>query len=338
MAHRALPGGGLMQIPGLSGGSQPAPADTAAALGQLGEAVERATEVRSLEDVWLLAGEFREELALFVLQLVIAAAVLAVFFGVYLAVMAALRPVFERSRLEEDARHLIEAGAKYTILGFGAILALDQLGFNVTSLLAGLGVAGLALGFAAKDTLANFIAGVTILWDRPFRVGDRVEVDSEFGQVKKITLRSTRIHTNDNQVVIIPNQNIVNNKIINHTMQASLRLVVEFGIAYKEDLRQAREVVLGLMKDDDRVRERPPPEVVVTELADSAVVMALRFWLKNPHQEVPLELEYREKIKLALDDAGISIPYPHLSLFVERMPEPALPPATPGEPGVGEEG
>lgn len=326
-----------MQIPGLSGeGSQPAPADTAAALGQLGEAVERATEVRSLQDVWQLAGEFRAELVLFVLQLVIAAAVLAVFFGVYLAVMAALRPVFERSRLEEDARHLIEAGAKYTILGFGTILALDQLGFNVTSLLAGLGVAGLALGFAAKDTLANFIAGVTILWDRPFRVGDRVEVDSEFGQVKKITLRSTRIHTNDNQVVIIPNQNIVNNKIINHTMQASLRLVVEFGIAYKEDLRQAREVILGLMKGDDRVRERPPPEVVVTELADSAVVMALRFWLKNPHQEVPLELEYLEKIKLALDDAGISIPFPHLTLFVEGMPEPAVPPATPRDPGAGE--
>lgn len=310
-----------MQVPGLPETS-PArqPADTSAALGQLGEAVDQAKEVRSLDDFWKLAGEFREELLGFVFQLLVAIAVLVVFFGIYLTAMAALRPVFERSRLEEDAKQLLTSVIKYVILGFGTILALDQLGFNVTGLLAGLGVAGLALGFAAKDTLANFIAGITILWDRPFRVGDRVEIDNEFGQVKKITLRSTRIHTNDNQVVIIPNQNVVNNKIINHTMQASLRLVVDFGIAYKEDLRRARDVVLGLLKDDDRVRERPPPEVVVTELADSAVVMALRFWLKNPHQEVPLEFEYREKIKLALDEAGITIPFPHLSLFVENLP------------------
>jgi small conductance mechanosensitive channel len=296
------------------------PADTSAALGQLGEAVDQAKEVRSLDDLWRLAGEFREELLGFVLQLVVAIAVLVVFYGIYLAAMAALRPVFDRSRLEEDAKQLLTSVIKYVILGFGTILALDQLGFNVTGLLAGLGVAGLALGFAAKDTLANFIAGITILWDRPFRVGDRVEIDNEFGQVKKITLRSTRVHTNDNQVVIIPNQNVVNNKIINHTMQASLRLVIEFGIAYKEDLREAREVVLGLVKSDERIRERPPPEVVVTELADSAVIMALRFWLKNPHQEVPLEFEYREKIKLALDEAGITIPFPHLSLFVENLP------------------
>jgi small conductance mechanosensitive channel len=208
------------------------------------------------------------------------------------------------------------------------ILALDQLGFNVTSLLAGLGVAGLALGFAAKDTLANFIAGMTILWDRPFRVGDRVEADGEFGQVKKITLRSTRIHTNDNRVVIIPNQNIVNNKIINHTMQASLRKVIVFGIAYEADIGRAREVVIGLLRGDDRVRERPPPEVVVTELADSSVNMALRFWLKNPHLEVPLEFEYLEKVKLALDGAGIRIPYPHVTLRVEAMPEVRVVPAS----------
>jgi small conductance mechanosensitive channel len=319
-----------MQVPALPGGGQGSPAtpDTTAALGQLGDAVERVTSVRSLDDVWRLAGEFREDLLGFALQIVVAVAVLVVFVGVYLAVRAALRPVFDRSRLEDDARNLLESVAKFTILGFGVILALDQLGFNVTSLLAGLGVAGLALGFAAKDTLANFIAGMTILWDRPFRVGDRVEADGEFGQVKKITLRSTRIHTNDNRVVIIPNQNIVNNKIINHTMQASLRKVIVFGIAYEADIGRAREVVIGLLRGDDRVRERPPPEVVVTELADSSVNMALRFWLKNPHLEVPLEFEYLEKVKLALDGAGIRIPYPHVTLRVEAMPEVRVVPAS----------
>ena len=326
-----------MQIPGIPGSdpAAPAPADSGAGLGQLEEAVDRVTEVRSLEDAWLLAGEFRVELLRFALHLVIALAVMGAFLLVYLAFRTAMRPVFERSRLEEDVRHLLEAVAKYTILGFGVILALDQLGFNITSLLAGLGVAGLALGFAAKDTLANFIAGVTILWDRPFRVGDRVEVDGEFGQVKKITLRSTRIHTNDNRVVIIPNQNIANGKIINHTMQASLRLVIQFGIAYDSDIRRAREVVLGLLRGDDRVRERPAPEVVVTELAESSVNLALRFWLKNPHHEVPLEFEYLERVKQALDEAEIRIPFPHLSLMVERMPELRLSSELRDEPPSG---
>jgi small conductance mechanosensitive channel len=323
-----------MQVPDLPGSGQDSPAvpDSAAALGQLGEAVEQVTEVRSLQDVWRLVGEFREDLIRFAFQAVIAVAVLTVFFGIYLAVRTALRPLFDRSRLEEDARNLLESLAKFSILAFGVILALDQLGFNVTSLIAGLGVAGLALGFAAKDTLANFIAGVTILWDRPFRVGDRVEADGEFGQVKQITLRSTRIHTGDNRVVIIPNQNIVNNTIINHTMQASLRTVVPFGIAYEADIGRARDVVLELVRGDDRVRERPAPEVVVTELAASSVNMALRVWLKNPHHEIPLESEYLERIKLALDAAGIGIPYPQLSLRVEQLPEVRVLPGTVREP------
>ena len=327
-----------MQIPGVpapdSGAA--APADSGAGFAQLEEAVERVTQVRSLDDAWLLAGEFRVELIRFALQLVIALAVMGAFLVVYLAVRTALRPVFERSRLEEDVRHLLEAVAKYTILGFGTILALDQLGFNITSLLAGLGVAGLALGFAAKDTLANFIAGVTILWDRPFRVGDRVEADGEFGQVKKITLRSTRTHTNDNRVVIIPNQNIANGKIINHTMQASLRLVIPFGISYESDIGKARAAVLELLRGDERVRERPAPEVVVTELAGSSVNLALRFWLKNPHHEVPLEFEYLERVKQTLDAAEVRIPFPHLSLIVERMPEVRL--AAPPEPETGSDG
>lgn len=326
-----------MQIEALTG-SQPAdtaPADTLEMMGEFRGAVDRVTEVRSLDDLWRLAGDFQGVLIGWLLQLVLAVLVLAVFALVYRAIRSGLSPVLDRSRLEEDASELLLAILRYVVLGFGLIVALDQLGFNVTGLLAGLGVAGLALGFAAKDTLANFISGITILWDRPFRVGDRVEIDNEFGQVKRITLRSTRIHTNENKVVIIPNQNVVNNKIVNHTMQASLRLNVPFGIAYKEDIDAAREAVLATVGDDDRVRERPPPAVVLTEMADSAVAFELRLWLKNPHQEVPLGLEYRERIKRALDAAGIEIPFPHLSLFVERMPEAEIGEPRPEEPEAG---
>lgn len=323
-----------MQIDGLTGAAADSlPADSLGGLGELTEAVDRITEVRSTQDAWALAGEFQIQLLALAGKLVAALLILAAFALLYRAVRSGLRPMLDRSRLEEDATGLLLAILRFMVLGLGVIVALDQLGVNVTGILAGLGVAGLALGFAAQDTLANFIAGVTILWDRPFRVGDRVEVDGEFGQVKRITLRSTRIHTNQNKVVIIPNQNVMNNKIVNHTMQASLRLDVPFGIAYKEDIDRTRELVLELTRGDDRLRERPAPAVVVTAMADSAVMLELRLWLKNPHSEVPLEFEYLEKIKKALDGAGIEIPFPHLSLFVERLPEgrPALPPG-PGDP------
>ncbi|MDX1622472.1 MAG: mechanosensitive ion channel family protein [Gemmatimonadota bacterium] len=324
------------QIPGVSAPADTtAAADSIAAVGELSEAIDRIGRVRSLQDLWELAGEFQGELIGFALELVLAGIVLIVFVVLYHLVAATLQPVFERSRIQEDAADLLLSVVKYSILGFGVILALDQVGFSVTGLLAGIGVAGLAIGFAAKDTLANFIAGITILWDRPFRVGDRVEVDGEFGQVKKITLRSTRIHTNENMVVIIPNQNVVNNKIVNHTMQASVRLDVPFGIAYKEDIDETRRVVTELVEGDDRVRERPEPEVVLTAMADSAVQFELRLWLKNPHHEVPLGFEYREKVKKALDAAGIAIPFPHLSLYVEEMPQRTIeePPAGEGEEG-----
>jgi small conductance mechanosensitive channel len=312
-----------------------AAADTTATLDQVGEVVDRITEVRSWSELWELVAHLQVGLFQFLGNLLIGFLVLVVFLVFYLIARAGLRRVFQRSRIEEDAVDLLLISLKFIVLGFGVIVALDQVGFNITGLLAGLGVAGLALGFAAKDTLANFIAGITILLDRPFRVGDRVEIDQEFGQVKKITLRSTRIHTNQNKVVIIPNANVVNNKIVNHTMQASLRLDVAFGIAYEADVSQAREVVLALTRGDERLRERPAPEMVVTDLADSAVMLALRIWLKNPHQEVPLDFEYRERIKRALEDAGIEIPYPHLSVFVEKLPEPEREPFA-GEAEAGE--
>lgn len=324
----------------LPGAQSPAadslPADTVRVLEDLGRKVERVTEIRSMADLWVLGGEFQVDLLRFAGKLIVAFLVVLVFAGIYWVLARGLRPILERSRLEEDATHLLFVVLRYVVVGFGVLLALGQLGFNITGLLAGLGVAGLALGFAAKDTLANFIAGMTILWDRPFRVGDRVEIDGEFGQVKQITLRSTRIHTNRNIVVIIPNQNVVTNKVINHTMQATTRVDVPFGIAYKEDIEAARAAVLVLTEGDERIRTRPGPDVVVTEMAESSVNFELRFWLKNPHQEVPIEYEYTERIKKALDAAGIEIPYPHRSLFVERLPRLEGAAGETREPGSGE--
>jgi small conductance mechanosensitive channel len=221
-------------------------------------------------------------------------------------------------RLDEGVRQLVLKAFRVIIFLFAAIMILDQLGVNVTTLVAGLGIAGIALGFAARDTLENFISGITILVDQPFRVGDNIDVGDVFGTVEEITLRSTRIRTTNNEIVIFPNTSMISQKLINHTMLNTLRIEVPFGIAYKEYPQQAREVLLNLVRNDQRLHPDYPPTVVVTKLNDSSVDMKLRIFLKDPKLEIPVRLEYTEKVREALREADIEIPFPHLQLFVDE--------------------
>src|SRR5690606_16454336 len=171
--------------------------------------------------------------------------------------------------MDTGVQQLILRALRVVVFAFAVITVLGQLGINVTALVAGLGIAGIALGFAAQDTVKNFIAGVTILLDRPFRVGDNIELEDTFGTVDEITLRSTRVRTLNNEIAIVPNAKVIEEKIINHTMLRTLRVVVPFGIAYKERPQAAREVVLALTEGDRRLHPDYPPSVVVEALGDS---------------------------------------------------------------------
>jgi small conductance mechanosensitive channel len=189
---------------------------------------------------------------------------------------------------------------------------------EVTGLVAGLSIAGIAVGFAARDSLENFISGVTILLDEPFKVGDFIVVDDEYGQVDEITLRSTRIRTVRNEVMVLPNTMMITQRVVNHSKRGVLRVDIPFGIAYKEYPEEARQVVLDLADDDDRIRSTPSPSVVVTEMAGSSVNMILRMYLRDPRDEVPLRWEYTEKVREALREADIEVPFPHMQLFLDE--------------------
>ena len=262
--------------------------------------------------------------------------VFVLFFGLYKAVGSVLSRVLSRSRkVDRGLENLLMKTYRLVVLTLITILVLSQFGINVTALLAGLSIVGIAVAFAAQDTLANFISGVTILVDRPFRVGDNVDIDGTFGTVEDITLRSTRVRTLNNTVMVLPNVQMVNQKLVNHTMMGTLRVEVAFGIAYKESPKAARAVVLRLTKGDRRLHPDFPPQVVVTELGDSSVNMSLRVYLKNPKLEVPVRFEYTEKVFNALGEAGIEIPFPHLQLFIDEaaafkdsfLMQPRLPPS-----------
>lgn len=201
---------------------------------------------------------------------------------------------------------------------FIGTIVLDQLGLNVAVLIGGLSIAGIIAGFAARDSLENFISGVTILVDKPFQVGDYIEIEDEYGQVDEITLRSTRIRTVRNEIIILPNSEMITQQVVNHTKRNVLRIDIDFGIAYKEYPEEAREVLLPLTADDDRILDEPSPSVVVTEMNDSSVDMRFRFYIRDPDQEVPIRWAYTEEVRRALREADIEIPFPHRQLFLDE--------------------
>ncbi|NNF57558.1 MAG: mechanosensitive ion channel family protein [Rhodothermaceae bacterium] len=287
------------------------------ALGEsVGDAVDQLSQGRVSDALTLLTDAVIE----FTLTDLIPAVIVAgLFYLLYRILAGVLNRTFRRTkRIELGVQQLIMKALRLVIAAFAAVTVLGQLGINVTALVAGLGIAGIALGFAAQDTIQNFIAGVTILLDRPFRVGDNIELQDTFGTVDEITLRSTRIRTLNNEVAILPNAKVITEKIINHTKLSTLRIVIRFGIAYKESPEEARGVVLGLTEGDRRIHPDHAPQVVVTDLGDSSVNMELRLYLKDPRLEVPVRFEYQEKVFNALKAADIEIPFPHLQLFIDE--------------------
>lgn len=219
---------------------------------------------------------------------------------------------------------LVDKIFHYSVLVFGLVMALDQMGVNVTAALAGVGVVGIAVGFAAQDTLTNMIAGITIFIDQPFKVGDWIMTGEVYGKVSEITLRTTRIRTNRNTWVVIPNHALIDSVLENHSKKGGMRVDVPVGIAYKEDIDRAREVLVEAVRDlPDQWRDIEP-EVAVISLGNSSVDLHVRVWIENPGRLRPTQAAIVERSKKALDAAGIEIPFPHLQLFLDGIKDPAM--------------
>ncbi len=210
----------------------------------------------------------------------------------------------------------------YTVAG---ILALDVLGINVMPFVAGAGVAGLAIGFAAKDTLSNLIAGILLIIDRPFEVGDRIEVwaapsgSATWGDVIDIGLRATRIRTTDHIVVIIPNNEIMKRDIVNYTaISSEIRVRINIGIAYDADVAKAKTLMLGVAREIPWVLRRPAPKVVVRNFGESSVDLQLRVWIEDARKRMDTISEITDRIKTVFDRENVEIPYPRRDITIRR--------------------
>ena len=201
------------------------------------------------------------------------------------------------------------------MLTFVIIAAISQLGVQTASLVAVLGAAGLAVGLALQGSLANFAAGVMAIIFRPYNTGDVVEVAGQLGQVEKLEIFTTTLRLPDKTKIIIPNGQALDGAITNYTEAGNRRMNLAVGISYDADIQKAREVVLAAIAKSSHVLDTPKPDVVVTELADNSVNLAVRPWVPALNHPAATG-ELLELIKVALDDAGVGIPYPQRDVHI----------------------
>ncbi|WP_066415801.1 mechanosensitive ion channel family protein [Halorubrum aethiopicum] len=195
----------------------------------------------------------------------------------------------------------------FTLAGYGAFLSA----FAVFG-----GAIALAVGFAAQDLLGNFVAGVFILKDKPFEVGDWIEWDGNAGRVEDIDLRVSRVRTFDNERVTVPNGDLANNAVTNPVAYETLRQKFVFGIGYDDDIAQATDIIVEKAEAHAEILDDPAPSVRVVELGDSAVGLQSRWWIDEPDRGdfVRVRSEYVTAVKEAFDEAGIDMPYVHRQL------------------------
>ncbi len=198
----------------------------------------------------------------------------------------------------------------YVILLVVLVLAVLQLfGVPMTSMIAVLGAAGLAIGLALKDSLSNIASGVMLVSLKPFKVGDFVNINGESGTVEAVSIFQTRLRGADNQTIVLPNSLITSDSIINMTPDTMRRIALVIGIGYDDDIDAARAAAMGVMLDDARVLPEPEPSVLVYELGESSVNLGIRCHVGNADYFVT-KCELTERIKKAFDRDGISIPFP----------------------------
>jgi small-conductance mechanosensitive channel len=229
------------------------------------------------------------------------------------------------SKLDDMVLPLINKTVSFLVYVFAVIIALDQLGIEVLPFVAGLGIVGLAIGLAAKDTIANVIAGISIMIDRPFVVGDRIELWSApkqaatWGDVMEIGLRSTKIRTTDNILLIIPNSEIARRDIINYTtISQDIRVRIPVGIAYEADAKKAEKIILDIAKNTEGVLKEPASVVVMQAFGASSIDLELRVWIDNARNRKNIMSTLGKGIKKAFDEQGIEIPYPRRHVILEK--------------------
>jgi small-conductance mechanosensitive channel len=212
---------------------------------------------------------------------------------------------------------LLHRVGRVLIITISLIMLLSINNINVNALIAALGVGGLAISLAAQDTLSNVIAGVMIMIDQPFRVGDRIEIQGlgTWGDVVDIGLRTTRIRTRDNRLVIIPNNNISTDQVVNYTYpDPQYRIQIEIGVGYGQDIEKVRQIIIDAVSKVDGVLQDKPVDALYVEMGPSAMTFRVRWWIESFVDTRRMFDSVNTALQQALDEAKIDMPFDTLDV------------------------
>ncbi len=272
-------------------------------------------EAGSLEAILSTLGE---KAVSFGMRLLAALLILGVGLWLSKRLLNSIRRGMERRKVELSLRTFLLSFLNIVFKAFVVIICLTTVGVQMTSIVAVLGAASLAIGMALSGTLQNFAGGIVILFFKPFKVGDTIETATgKTGVVKKIMIFTTELHTFDNQVVFLPNGALANGEITNLSKGTIRRSDLKLSIAYGDSVDQARKVILGILKKDKRVMQDPAPLVFVNNLGESGVDITVRYWSKYA-DVYGSTMDLIEQIYETLPTKSINFPFPQLDVRITK--------------------
>lgn len=230
------------------------------------------------------------------------------------------KKIFIKSKVDPTISSFILNLIYGLALTFVVLMTLTRLGVETTSFIAILGAAGLAVGFALKDSLSNFSAGIMLLIFRHFQVGDYIDGGGVSGSVEEIHIFSTKLVTPDNKVIYVPNSSLISGCLTNYSAKDTRRMDMVFGIGYEDDIAKAKSVLAEILDSDERVLKDPAPRIAVIEMGDSSVNIAVRPWTKR-EDYWEFYFDVHEKVKLRFDEESISFPFPQTDVHLYNSKE-----------------
>lgn len=251
------------------------------------------------------------------LKLLMAVAILVIGLFIVKKATKIIGKVLEKKDFDDSLRLFLMSLLSTTLKILVVITALSQLGLEMTSFVALLGAAGLAIGMAFSGTLSNLAGGVMILIFRPYKVGDFLEAQGEIGIVKEIGIFNTILLTLDNKTIIVPNGPMANGNMTNYTMQTQRRVDFTVGIAYGDDYDVAKSTLISFVNEDDKILKSPEAFIGLAELADSSVNITLRVWCKT-EDYWDVFFKMNERIYKEFGKVGLNIPFPQMDVHIQK--------------------
>lgn len=220
--------------------------------------------------------------------------------------------VYSQTEIERGAQYTLSRLIRYVTVTIGFLIALQMIGFDLSVLAVFGGLFGVGIGFGLQNIFSNFASGIILMLERPIQVGDIVELDGILGKVEEIRFRVAVVNTFDNESIIVPNSELVSEKVTNWSYggDRTLRLRIPIGVDYGTDIETVENILLEIAEGEEKVLSDPEPQVFFKEHADSSLNFELRVWIPDPRDRIIVKDNIRRKIDKRLNEAGIGIPFP----------------------------